>query len=128
METFGTRNVLGTKNLRDILSERESIAQDMQVTSFLGPQILIIWTRFSPSCLEPLSNWSRDPREPWTRPRRPGGSRWRGWRWVGHLHYSIINLAKPCHEPEPPGEGREAAGAAAEGDGGGGGGCQGGQG
>ena len=26
------RNVLGTKNLGDILSERESIAKDMQVT------------------------------------------------------------------------------------------------
>ena len=26
------RNVLGTKNLGDILSERESIAQDMQIS------------------------------------------------------------------------------------------------
>ena len=90
------RNVLGTKNLGDILSERESIAQDMQVTSSPGPQILIIWTRFSPSCLE--SNWSRDPREPWTRPPRPGGSRWRGWRWVHHgraLHGRTLH-GTPC--------------------------------
>ena len=30
-ENSATRNVLGTKNLGDILSERESIAHDMQV-------------------------------------------------------------------------------------------------
>ena len=65
--TSGARKVLGTRNLGDILSERESIPQDMLVTSYLDPQILIIWTRFSPSCLESLSNCSRDPREPWTK-------------------------------------------------------------
>ena len=29
------RNVLGTKNLGDILSDREAIAQDMQVSSYI---------------------------------------------------------------------------------------------
>ena len=33
------RNVLGTKNLGDILSDREAIAQDMQVRSFLSDSL-----------------------------------------------------------------------------------------
>ena len=33
------RNVLGTRNLGDILSDRESIAQEMQVTG----KIFVIW-------------------------------------------------------------------------------------
>ena len=33
------RNVLGTKNLGDILSDREAIAQDMQVSSEVSSEL-----------------------------------------------------------------------------------------
>ena len=39
------RNVLGTKNLGDILSDREAIAQDMQVTLFY--YYSIVWHDWS---------------------------------------------------------------------------------
>ena len=53
------RNVLGTMNLGDILSQRESIAREMQV---------------GPATLTPPSS------PPWTRARAPGACWWRGWR------------------------------------------------
>ena len=39
------RNVLGTKNLGDILSDREAIAQDMQVSLFY--YYSIVWHAWS---------------------------------------------------------------------------------
>ena len=58
------RNVLGTKNLGDILSDREAIANDMQV-DIIRPLCIISQTTL---------------RQPWTRPRTPGASPWRGSR------------------------------------------------
>ena len=57
------RNVLGTMNLGEILSQRESIAKEMQV---LTQTISTISTSF-------LS-------QPWMLQLRYGESRWRGWR------------------------------------------------
>ena len=37
------RNVLGTRNLGDILADRESIAQEMQVYIYIGCHNLIIF-------------------------------------------------------------------------------------
>ena len=59
------RNVLGTKNLGDILSDREAIANDMQV-------VIIIRTL----CIKSQTTL----RQLWTRPRTPGASPWRGSR------------------------------------------------
>ena len=53
------RNVLGTMNLGDILSQRESIAREMQV---------------GPATPSPSSS------PPWTMARGRGGCWWRGWR------------------------------------------------
>ena len=59
------RNVLGTKSLKEILSERETIARDMQVASH---SVTCHVTPCPPrrSCC--------------TRPRSPGVSTWSAWR------------------------------------------------
>ena len=63
------RNVLGTMNLGEILSQRESIAREMRVryTELLYGEI--------------ISHNAASLRRRWTMPRCPGGSRWRGSRW-----------------------------------------------
>ena len=56
------RNVLGTKNLHEILSERESISSSMQVQE----------TGLSSSSELGLTGWYF--RSCWTKPPHPGGS------------------------------------------------------
>ena len=56
------RNVLGTRNLGDILSERESIAQEMEVRNIKRLVCIMICSLH------------------WTRPPPHGVCRWRGWR------------------------------------------------
>ena len=59
------RNILGTKDLHEILSDRESISGSMQArrVSSTHPCYTRWWCRWC-----------------WTRPQGPGVSRWRGWR------------------------------------------------
>ena len=59
------RNILGTRNLGDILSERESIATEMKVILLLVSLVLVNKTDHS---------------KRWMKPRTPGVFRWRGWR------------------------------------------------
>ena len=59
------RNVLGTKCLAEILSEREKIAQ-----------VLVIILLCNVPCTALSSGW----RTRWTRRRTPGEWRWSGWR------------------------------------------------
>ena len=60
------RNILGTKTLADILSERESIAHDMQVKKCRSRIIITLQ-----HC-----NF----RQVLMKPQSPGVSMWRGWR------------------------------------------------
>ena len=57
------RNILGTKNLHEILSDRESISSSMQVWQLAGKQLRIIMMLFRVFLMKP---------------QLPGGSRWRG--------------------------------------------------
>ena len=45
--SFQLRNILGTKNLHEILSDRESISNSMQVIHNLGPRF---WLRIPKKC------------------------------------------------------------------------------
>ncbi|XP_061636980.1 uncharacterized protein LOC133481831 isoform X5 [Phyllopteryx taeniolatus] len=67
------RNVLGTKNLAELLSDREGISLSMQV----------------------LTKKSHL-RNPWTRPRTRGASRWSAWR------LKMSSYLSSCREPWPP--------------------------
>ena len=60
------RNILGTKNLHEILSERESISRAMQV-SWCIKAILAVCT---------ADNFRRF----WTRPPKAGAFWWKGWK------------------------------------------------
>ena len=93
-----SRNVLGTKNLGDILSERESIAHDMQVLvkgknheffcrkfcnySFVKMKVLSFWIS------RPKPHIVRGSRWPWTRPQNLGESKLKGLRWGGRYFFS----------------------------------------
>ena len=57
------RNILGTKNLHEILSDRESISSSMQVWQLAGKHLRIIMMLFRVFLMKP---------------QLPGGSRWRG--------------------------------------------------
>ena len=90
-----SRNVLGTKNLGDILSERESIAHDMQVlvkgmihdflqknwniakVKVVSIKVLRFWIS------RPKPHIVRGSRWPLTRPRNLGESKLKGLRWAG---------------------------------------------
>jgi len=65
------RNILGTKNLHEILSDRESISSSMQVYIRLGPLP-------RPRPLMNLLCFSRRPCS--TRPPPPGALRWNEWK------------------------------------------------
>ena len=57
------RNILGTKNLHEILSDRESISSSMQVWQLAGKLLRIILMLLRVFLMKPPL---------------PGGSRWRG--------------------------------------------------
>ena len=61
------RNILGTKTLADILSERESIAHDMQVDTLISSNIHI-------------SEFYQNRRSVLMKPLNLGVCMWRGWR------------------------------------------------
>ena len=65
------RNILGTKDLHQILSDRENISGSMQVT---------LYYLKSTTFIKPNNTTERSARQFWMKPRATGGSKWRGSR------------------------------------------------
>lgn len=63
------RNILGTKSLHEILSDRESISTSMQVTSLSMIQISLV-----------IRTYVLIFRMPWTMPPSHGASKSKGWK------------------------------------------------
>ena len=66
------RNVLGTLNLGDILSQREIIAKEMQVSMCVCAVLDVFVFELIKCVLLPRTRWLRA--------QQPGECRWRGWR------------------------------------------------
>ena len=66
------RNILGTKNLHEILSDRESISSSMQVKMMMVMMMIMIL-----KCKDEMTAHCRVFS---TKPQLPGGSKWRGSR------------------------------------------------